>query len=118
MTAFEYIRELTRVEGYIELSMPEDALMVLDELPDELKLRPEVILLRVRALLFVGRRDEAETFAEGVVASNPASGDALFCLAMTQAQLGKRNSARNNLTAALRLNTSLRQAAEAVLRAL
>lgn len=116
MTALEYIRELNRAEGFLELSMAEDAFSVLDELPRFLRVRPEVILLRVRTLLFMGHRKEAEAIAEDGVASNPGSGDALFCLAMAQAQLGKRASAKHSITAALLLNPSLRQAAEEVIQ--
>lgn len=118
MSAFEYIRELTRAEGFMELSMPEDALRILDELPISFRTRPEVILLRVRILLFLGKKQAAEALAERMVACNPQSGDALFCLAMAQAQMGKRIAARNSLNAAFVLNATLRLAAEEVLRVL
>lgn len=118
MNAYEYMRELLRAEGYFELGMGEDALHVLHGLPSPLQARPEVLLLRVRVLLTLGQRAEAEALAENVVAGNPRSSDALFCLAMAQAQLGKKVSARNTLTAALLLDSSLRHVAEEVFKEL
>lgn len=118
MTATEYIRELNRAEGYVELVMPEDAWQVLQDIPSDLKMRPEVLLLRVRILLALGLAKEAEGFAQIAVSFAPRSGAALFCLAVTQAQLGMRASARDNLAAALLLNTSLRRIAEETLKEL
>lgn len=118
MTAYEYMRELSRAEGFFELAMCDDALQVLQELPIQLHTRPEVLLLRVRILLGLGYRAEAEALAENVVAGNPRSGDALFCLAMAQAQLGKKVSARSTLTAALLIDSSLRHVAQEVFKEL
>jgi hypothetical protein len=55
MNASQFLKEITAVEGYIELGLLEEAANRLEELPSDLKATAEVVDLHIRILVEEGQ---------------------------------------------------------------
>jgi hypothetical protein len=61
-------------QGYVELGMPQDASVELDEIPAELQQRLEVVLLRLETLRLLKRWDDGASFGRAAIVEHPSCG--------------------------------------------
>ena len=73
MNASQFLKEITAVEGYIELGLLEEAANRLEELPSDLKATAEVVDLHIRILVEEGQFLKASFLTETLSMSDPVS---------------------------------------------
>lgn len=103
------MNHLQESSGYLDLGMPLEAWEVLEHLPPEQRALPEVLSMRVRIYLAMGKRDESQVVANGMVHRYQQSGHSWLSLARVMAVSGRpRKDVSEALEKCFRLNRALR----------
>ena len=93
MNATQFLKEITAVEGFIELGLLEDAANKLEDLPSHFKTTAEVINLHVRILVADGEFLKASFLAETLSLSDPDSSQKAINVAWLKYQAGEYTEA-------------------------
>jgi uncharacterized protein HemY len=104
----EITAAIERAEGFLVLSMAEDAWETLEDLPTEAKNHPRVLELRLECLAVLREWQKAVILGEGLVVALPNSAPIRFWLACGLAQTGRLEDAHAHAKEAAKLNPELR----------
>ena len=111
MGEYEAAKYLMRAEGYFELGDAQEALRVLESMPEPLGRLAKVQILRALLLMSLERWPEAEAVAAAALSAPEASSVLWYSLAVAQAQQQKVAEARESLRLAIDLDEELREVA-------
>lgn len=93
MNASQFLKEITAVEGFIELGLLEEAADKLEDLPSTFKTTAEVIALHVRILVAEGQFLKASFLAETLSMSDPDSLEKAMNVGVLKYQAGEYHEA-------------------------
>lgn len=101
-------RVIEQVEGFCELGMWQHAWDLLDDLPDELRVHPDVLSCRLDVLIGLKQWGKALILGKSLVRLMPKDASLWFRLACIQAQLGDMVAAKSAISCCIDIDVGWR----------
>lgn len=108
MNEAKFQKEFRRADGHMRTGDPAGAMRILVNLPEEWKTRIEVGRMAIVLCHMLEMWEQAEDMALQSVQNYPENGGMWYLLAVTEANMGKMDSARESARLACELDPELR----------